>query len=54
MLVLVDMWTRYCEATPLKNATRKVSDAILSFLDRAGQVETVSWFAIRRKLWLQV
>ena len=41
VLVLVDVWTRYVEATPVKKSTRSVSEAVLSFLGNLGHLEAV-------------
>ena len=52
VLVLVDMWTRYTEAIPLKKTTRNVADAVLSFLGRVGQVEKVELVCDQEKVLL--
>ena len=52
VLVFVDVWTRYCEAIPLKNTTRNVADAVMSFLGRVGQVEQVALVCDQEKVLL--
>ena len=52
ILVLVDMWTRYTEAIPLKKTTQNVADAVLSFLGRVGQVEKVELVCDQEKVLL--
>ena len=50
MLVLVDVWTRYVEAVPLKKTTRSVSEAVLSFLGTLGHLETVELVSDQEKV----
>ena len=52
VLVLVDVWTRYCEAIPLKKTTRNVADAVMSLLGRVGQVEQVELVCDQEKVLL--
>ena len=50
MLVMVDVWTRYVEAVPLRKTTRSVSEAALAFLGNLGHLETVELVSDQEKV----
>ena len=50
VLVLVDVWTRYVEAVPLRKTTRSVSEAVLGFLGNLGHLETVELVSDQEKV----